>query len=69
MERLFVAIATDAEWIQDMALTQVKLLIFMYELMLQKKFRFDGVYLNNDMGGRNGLFLSWILPGAIPSGG
>lgn len=58
MERLFLTIATDPEWIQDMAITQAKLLISMYEIMLKKGFRFDGIHLSNDMGGRNGLLFS-----------
>lgn len=58
IERLLESMATDSEWVQDMAINQAKLFICMYELMVQKGFRFDGVYLSNDMGSTNGLLFS-----------
>ena len=58
VEELLLTIATDPEWVKDMAITQARLLISMYELMAQKGFCFDGVYLSNDMGHQNGLLFS-----------
>lgn len=58
IEQLLISMVTDSEWIRNIAMNQAKLFIRMYELMVQEGFRFDGVYLSNDMGSTKGLLFS-----------
>ena len=57
-ERLLIAIALEPEWIKEMHETMTRLAIDMHELMIQKGFKFDGVFLADDLGYRNGLLFS-----------
>lgn len=57
-ERVLVAIATESQWVKEMYLTMAKLAIDMCELMMEKGFEFDGAFLCDDLGYRNGLLFS-----------
>ena len=57
-EQLLMAMVTDPDWVKDMILTLAHLQVKMMEMMLKKGFEFDGAFLFNDMGYRNGLLFS-----------
>ncbi len=57
-ENLLFAMAEDPEWIKDMIMTLAELTIVMAELMLKNGFKFDGAWMWNDMGYKNGLLFS-----------
>ena len=57
-EQLLMAMVTDPDWVKDMILTIARLQVKMMEMMLKKGFEFDGAFLFNDMGYRNGLLFS-----------
>jgi len=57
-ERLLIAIAREPGWIKQMHEIMTRLVIDMYEIMIEKGFKFDGVYLASDMGYTNGLLFS-----------
>ena len=57
-DQLLMAMATDPDWVKDMILTLAHLQVKMMEMMLEKGFEFDGAFLFNDMGYRNGLLFS-----------
>ncbi len=57
-DQLLLAMIEDPEWIKDMVMTLAELNIVMCELMLKNGFKFDGAWMWNDMGYRNGLLFS-----------
>ena len=57
-EQLLMAMADDPDWIREMILTLADLHLKMMEMMVGKGFKFDGVFVSNDMGYRNGLLFS-----------
>jgi len=57
-DQLLITIAEDPEWVRDMVMTLAELIIVTAELMMNNGFKFDGAYLSNDMGYRNGLLFS-----------
>ncbi|MDP6053180.1 MAG: uroporphyrinogen decarboxylase family protein [Candidatus Latescibacteria bacterium] len=57
-EELLMALLTDPEWIREMFRSAADLLIEMARMMMEKGFKFDGAFLFNDMGYRNGLLFS-----------
>lgn len=52
------AMIDDPAWIKDMMDTIAALIITAVEEMLRRGFRFDGAFIANDMGYRNGTFFS-----------
>lgn len=57
-EELLVILIEDPEWAKDMFRTHAILLIEMAKIMMEHGFKFDGAFLFNDMGYRNGLLFS-----------
>jgi len=57
-EELLMAMAQDPGWVKEMVMTLAELIIVMAELMINNGFRFDGAFLFNDMGYKNGLLFS-----------
>ncbi|MDD3725771.1 MAG: uroporphyrinogen decarboxylase family protein [Candidatus Ratteibacteria bacterium] len=57
-EQLLITIAEDPDWVKDMVMTLAELIIVTAELMINNGFKFDGAFLYNDMGYRNGLLFS-----------
>ena len=57
-EELLIAMITEPDWMRDMFRTHADLLIEMARMMMDKGFKFDGAFLYNDMGYRNGLLFS-----------
>jgi len=57
-DQLLITITEDPEWIKDMVMTLAELIIVTVELMMNNGFKFDGAFLYNDMGHRNGLLFS-----------
>jgi len=57
-DQLLITIAEDPEWVKDMVMTLAELIIVTAELMMNNGFKFDGAFLYNDMGYRNGLLFS-----------
>jgi uroporphyrinogen decarboxylase len=57
-EELLIALITEPEWAREMFRTQAELLVEMARMMIERGFRFDGAFLFNDMGYRNGLLFS-----------
>ncbi|MFQ6098861.1 MAG: uroporphyrinogen decarboxylase family protein, partial [Armatimonadota bacterium] len=57
-ERLLIAMAEDREWVLDMFETAVDLLIRGCDEMLARGFEFDGAFICDDMGYRNGTLFS-----------
>jgi len=57
-ERMLVAMATDSAWVQDMMRTLMDLVVRGCEAMLARGFVFDGAFIANDMGYRNGTLFS-----------
>lgn len=57
-EELLVILVEDPEWAKDMFRTHAILLIEMAKIMMEHGFKFDGAFLFNDMGYRNGLLFS-----------
>jgi|SaaInl4_135m_RNA_FD_contig_41_2107137_length_2049_multi_4_in_0_out_0_2 uroporphyrinogen decarboxylase len=57
-EELLMALVTEPDWAMDMFRTHADLLLAMAEMMIEKEFTFDGAFLYNDMGYRNGLLFS-----------
>ncbi len=56
--RILMAMKEDPAWVKDMMDTIADLLIVGVEEMLARGFRFDGAFIANDMGYRNGPFFS-----------
>lgn len=57
-DQLLITIAEDPDWVKDMVMTLAELIIVTAELMINNGFKFDGAFLYNDMGYRNGLLFS-----------
>ena len=57
-EELLIALITEPDWVRDMFRTHADLLLAMADMMMKKGFSFDGAFLYNDMGYRNGLLFS-----------
>jgi uroporphyrinogen decarboxylase len=57
-ERLLMAMAEDPGWVKDMFDTVVDILIAGCEAMTSRGFEFDGAFVFNDMGYRNGTLFS-----------
>ncbi len=57
-EQLLITMAEDPDWVKEMIMTLAELTIVMAELMIKNGFKFDGAFLYNDMGYRNGLLFS-----------
>lgn len=57
-EQLLITIAEDPDWVKEMIMTLAELTIIMAELMMKNGFKFDGAFLYNDMGYKNGLLFS-----------
>lgn len=53
MERLLMAIVTDPEWVKEMFLENAKFIPEMYEYMESKGYKFDGIFIFDDLGYRN----------------
>lgn len=57
-ERLLMAMATHPEWCADIFMTWTDMIIRSAELMMDAGIRFDGAFLYDDMGYRNGTLFS-----------
>jgi uroporphyrinogen decarboxylase len=57
-EELLIILVEDPEWAKDMFRTHAILLIEMAKIMMEHGFKFDGAFLFNDMGYRNGPLFS-----------
>lgn len=57
-EQILAAMAEDPEWIREMITATAELIIVTADLMLKNGFKFDGAFLWNDMGYKNGLLFS-----------
>jgi len=57
-EQLLMAMADDPGWVKEMVMTLAELAVVMAELMISNGFVFDGGWIYNDMGYRNGLLFS-----------
>lgn len=57
-EQLLIAMVTETEWVKEVFRTHAELLVSMAKMMMEKGFKFDGAFLFNDMGYRNGLLFS-----------
>ena len=57
-ERLLMAMATDPEWCADMFMTWTEMIIASATMMIDGGFVFDGAFLYDDMGYRNGPLFS-----------
>lgn len=57
-ERLLMAVATQPEWTKEMYIAQAELVIGMFDLMQEEGFEFDGAFLSDDLGYRNGPLFS-----------
>ena len=57
-EQLLTTMAEDPGWVKDMITTLAELTLVMVELMMDNGFKFDGAFLYNDMGYKNGLLFS-----------
>ena len=57
-EELLMALITEPDTIRDIMLTHAELAIEQARMMIQEGFKFDGAFLYNDMGYRNGPLFS-----------
>ena len=57
-EQLLITMVEDPAWIKDMVMTFAELTLVMAELMMRNGFKFDGAFIYNDMGYKNGLLFS-----------
>ncbi len=57
-ERLLMAMATEPDWCADIFMTWTDMIIQSAELMMEGGFEFDGAFLYDDMGYRNGPLFS-----------
>lgn len=60
-ERMLVAMMDEPDWVEDMMTTLMDLVIRGCDEMLARGFEFDGAYVANDMGYRNGTLFSPAL--------
>jgi uroporphyrinogen decarboxylase len=58
MERELIFIATEPDWIKDIITENAKFIIKMYEYMVDKGYKFDGIILLDDLGYRNSSLIS-----------
>jgi uroporphyrinogen decarboxylase len=56
--RILEAMLDDSAWVKDMMDTFANLVITAADEMMRRGFQFDGAFLANDMGYKNGLFFS-----------
>jgi len=57
-EQLLITMVEDPGWIKEMIMTLAELTLVMADLMIRNGFKFDGAFLYNDMGYKNGLLFS-----------
>lgn len=57
-EQLLITMVEDPGWVKEMIMTLAELTLVMADLMIRNGFKFDGAFLFNDMGYRNGLLFS-----------
>ena len=57
-EDLLVALITEEAWVEEMFRAHAELLVSMAGMMIEAGFDFDGAFMYNDMGYRNGLLFS-----------
>jgi len=57
-EQLLELLLTDPEWVYDILYSHARLVIEMGKMMMEHGFDFDGAYLYDDNGYRNGTFFS-----------
>lgn len=57
-DELLVAMITEPEWVSEVFRVHAELLVAMARMMIEAGFDFDGAFLFNDMGYRNGLLFS-----------
>jgi len=57
-ENLLIMLATDPDWARDMFESSVDMNIANYEGMVAEGFTFDGAWVSDDLGYRNGTFFS-----------
>lgn len=57
-EQLLITMVEDPDWVREMIMTLAELTLVMADLMIRNGFKFDGAFLYNDMGYRNGLLFS-----------
>ena len=57
-ENLLVMLATEPDWARDMFESSVDMNIANYEGMVAEGFEFDGAWVSDDLGYRNGTFFS-----------
>jgi len=57
-ERLLIAMVTEPDWCADMFMTWSEMIIASAQMMMDGGFEFDGAFLYDDMGYRNGLLFS-----------
>ncbi|HOV21665.1 MAG TPA: uroporphyrinogen decarboxylase family protein [bacterium] len=57
-EQLLISMAEGPDWVKEMIMTLAELTIIMAELMMKNGFKFDGAFLYNDMGYKNGPLFS-----------
>ncbi len=57
-ENLLIAMAAEPDWVKEMVETVAELIMKTADMMIENGFRFDGAFLYNDMGYRNGPLFS-----------
>ncbi len=57
-EELLILMVEDPDWVREMIETFGNLFLRMTEIIMEKGYEFDGAFLYNDMGYRNGLLFS-----------
>ena len=57
-DELLIAMIEDPAWVREMFTTQIKLMIDLCKLMIEKGIKFDALFTSNDMGYRNAPFFS-----------
>jgi len=57
-DNLLIAMVEDPDWIKEMIMTIAELNLVMLEFMMKNGFSFNGIYIANDMGYKNGLLFS-----------
>ena len=68
-ERLLMAMAEEPEWVEDMFMTQARLLVQAAEEMIEGGIELDGAFVYDDMGYRNAslfspaMFMRYEFPG------
>lgn len=57
-ERLMIAMVEESEWVIDMFKVNIDLHLIMFEEMVNRGFEFDGAFVYDDLGYRNGTLFS-----------